>query len=210
MHAYKPDGLTAPIEPAPNRRTRHNPDFIFDPEASDAQQRTQGAEPGPIRAWSYSLLKIFEDCRYRAYLQAVKKWPQPTSASLDRGTRLHALCETYVKEHTHQAAPDLVHIQTYLERARGLYPTGVVRAEEEWAFDSFWNVTDWRSADAWLRLKLDCLIYQSDSSVEITDYKTGRRSGNELKHGEQLMLYTVAAFQHDPDLEFINVQNLYI
>ena len=51
---------------------------------------------GPISAWSYSALKVFEDCAYRSYISRVKKVPEPGSAAMDRGTTIHEEAEHYV------------------------------------------------------------------------------------------------------------------
>ena len=54
-------------------------------------------ELGPIIAWSYSALKVFEECPYRAYIQRVKKVQEPSSPAADRGTHIHQEAEDYVK-----------------------------------------------------------------------------------------------------------------
>jgi len=46
-------------------------------------------ELGPIVAWSYSALKVFEECPYRSYIQRVKKVQEPSSPAADRGTHIH-------------------------------------------------------------------------------------------------------------------------
>lgn len=62
---------------------------------------------------------------------------------------------------------------------------------------------------AWLRLKLDALVFESKYSAIAIDYKTGRKFGNELKHGEQLQLYQLCTFLRYPDLEEVTTELWY-
>ena len=43
---------------------------------------------GPVKAWSYSALKVFEECPYRTYIQRIKKIPEPSSPAADRGSQI--------------------------------------------------------------------------------------------------------------------------
>ena len=51
---------------------------------------------GLTPAWSYSALKVFEECPYRTYISRVKKIPEPSSPAADRGTEIHQQAEDYV------------------------------------------------------------------------------------------------------------------
>ncbi len=51
---------------------------------------------GPVAAWSYSALKVFEECPYRTYISRVKKIPEPSSPAADRGSQIHDEAEQYV------------------------------------------------------------------------------------------------------------------
>lgn len=62
---------------------------------------------------------------------------------------------------------------------------------------------------AWLRLKLDALVFPSKYKAIAIDYKTGKQFGNELKHGEQLQLYQLVTFLRYPDLEEITTELWY-
>jgi len=62
----------------------------------------------------------------------------------------------------------------------------------------------------WLRMKLDALVFLSDFEAVAIDYKTGKKFGNEIKHGEQLMLYQLATFLKYPDLEVVHTELWYL
>ena len=42
------------------------------------------------------------------------------------------------------------------------------------------------------------------------DYKSGRKFGNEIKHGEQLLLYQLLAFMRYPKLEVVHAELWYL
>lgn len=63
---------------------------------------------------------------------------------------------------------------------------------------------------AWLRLKLDALVFCSPIEAIAIDYKTGRKFGNEVKHGEQLQLYQLVTFLRFPQLETVHTELWYI
>lgn len=62
----------------------------------------------------------------------------------------------------------------------------------------------------WFRLKLDALVFLSDTEAVAIDYKTGRKFGNEIKHGEQLQLYQLVTFLRYPKLESITTELWYL
>jgi hypothetical protein len=80
---------------------------------------------------------------------------------------------------------------------RDEFKAGNVSLEGEWGFDKDWIPTDWHSA--WLRVKGDAVLTRPGQAVVI-DHKTGRKHGNELKHGEQVQLYAIATLIRNPAL----------
>lgn len=63
---------------------------------------------------------------------------------------------------------------------------------------------------AWLRLKLDALVFLSPVEAVAIDYKTGKKFGNEIKHGEQLQLYQLVTFLRYPALELVHTELWYL
>lgn len=63
---------------------------------------------------------------------------------------------------------------------------------------------------AWLRLKLDALVFLSPFEAVAIDYKSGRKFGNEIKHGEQLQLYQLVTFLRHPELETVHTELWYL
>lgn len=170
-----------------------------------------------IQSASYSKLTDFERCKFYAYLKHDQRIPEPerplkpgqTEHANDRGTRYHTNCEEYVLGQTHQLLPDIdAAFGPELDLLRVLHEEGRVSLEGEWGYGPDWSVTDWRTA--WLRMKLDAIVFHDPTHATVIDYKTGRKFGNEMKHGEQLRLYTIGALLRYPQLEYVTAELWYL
>ena len=62
----------------------------------------------------------------------------------------------------------------------------------------------------WLRLKLDALVMHDERTATVIDFKTGRKFGNEIKHGEQLQLYQLSTFIRYPQIETVFAELWYL
>ncbi len=168
-----------------------------------------------LRSWSHSRLTDFEKCKHRVALKHIQKIPEPerplppgkTEHANDRGSRIHNNGELYVRNQA-KLCPELAkYYRTEFDKLQALFPTGQVFLEDEWGMDSSWEPCDWK--EAWLRLKIDALVFLSPTEAVVIDYKTGRREGNEIKHGEQVQLYQLVTFLRYPQLETITVELWY-
>lgn len=68
----------------------------------------------------------------------------------------------------------------------------------------------YRWTPAWHRSKLDAMVFWSETEATVIDYKTGRKFGNEMKHGEQMQVYQLNAFSRFPDLEVVHTELWYL
>ena len=181
---------------------------MFNPGAPVVYQAPVDTSPGPLTAWSFSTLKNFESCAHRAYLKGVKRLKEPGSPAMDRGSMVHDEAEAFVKGEI-PFPVNLKKMEADFEQLKEMYDPTVMLLEKNWGFTQQWKDTGWMSDDVWHRSKLDNMYFESQTSAVIIDYKTGKKFGNELKHGEQLMLYAVVAFVKFPRLQFIKVENWY-
>lgn len=170
-----------------------------------------------IKSASYSKLTDFEKCKFYAKLKHVDRIPEPqrplkpgqTEQANDRGTRYHTNCEEYVLAQTDALFPDIdAAFGPELDLLRVLHAEGMVSLEGEWGYDSNWGVMPWR--DAAIRMKLDAIVFHDDTHATVIDYKTGRKFGNEMKHAEQLRLYTVGSLLRYPKLERVTAELWYL
>ena len=166
-------------------------------------------ELGLVKAWSYSTVTTFEECAYRVYIGKVKKIPEPSGEAADRGTAVHKAAEDYVQGKTDELIPELKNHRAWLDDLRKDFPTGSVSVEGEWAYTIDWEKTGWMDANCWARIKLDVFVKNSPTTGRVIDYKTGKKFGNEIKHGQQGLLYAIGAFMRDPELEYVDVEFWY-
>lgn len=169
-----------------------------------------------IGSWSHSRAVDFEKCRNLAFLKYVKRIPEPdrplppgkTEHANDRGSRVHDMLEHYVRGNSNDYPVEARTFRHEIDSMRKLFTAGVVSLEGEWGFSRAWETHDWKTA--WLRMKLDSLVFLAPHEAVAIDYKTGRHHGNEIKHGEQVMLYQLAAFLRYPDLEVVTTELWYL
>lgn len=165
---------------------------------------------GEVRAWSYSALKVFEECAYRTYISKVKGVKEPSGPAADRGTQIHQYAEDFVNGTILELPTELRKFEDQYNELRGLYNEGRVELEGEWGFDIEWQPVRWMEKATWARIKLDAYVSESDSSARVIDFKTGRKFGNELSHSQQGLLYAIGAFFRYPKLEFAQVEFWYL
>lgn len=161
-------------------------------------------------SWSYSRLIDFEQCPYRYKLKYLDKLPEGEKAAADRGTAIHQAAEDYVRGLSKKLAPELNKFEHEFVAMRREFKEGNVSLEGEWGFARDWSAhSNWRTA--WLRMKADAVVFRkAEASAIVIDHKTGRRFGNELKHGEQVQLYALATAIREPWVKNIHVELWYI
>ena len=100
-------------------------------------------ELGPVKAWSYSALKVFEECPYRTYISRVRRIQEPSSPAADRGSQIHQEAEDYVNGTLGEFPPSLKKFQSDFEELRQQFIDAKVELEGEWGFNTEvgWNHT---------------------------------------------------------------------
>ena len=170
-----------------------------------------------IKSWSHSKLGDFEKCKHLAWLKHDKRIPEPerplppgkTEHANDRGSRIHDGLELYVSERS-----DFLPIEAekyfglHADMLRVFHADGMVSLEGKWGMNENWEPTDWHIA--WLRLKLDVCVHLGPTHAVVIDYKSGKKFGNEVKHGEQLQLYQLVTFLRYPKLEHVTAELWYL
>ena len=172
-----------------------------------------------IKAWSFSRLTDFEKCKARAkflYVDRIKEPARPLppgklEQANDRGSRIHEAAELFVRSpEPGDLITELSSFAPEFFKLRELYHAGYVSLEEDWAHNDAWEPCGWNSDDVWLRLKLDAFARISETEAVVIDYKTGKRDGNEIKHGQQGNLYQLSAFLRYPELATVHVEFWYL
>ena len=176
-----------------------------------------GAPEFTIKRVSFSRLMEFENCAYATKLKVIDKIPEPERElrpgqlehANDRGSRIHDECEMYVRGKGPMPAEAAKFFRVELESLRKNFIKGDVTLEEEWGFTVDWEPCDYNAPNVWLRMKADAVVKMGAKRILIIDYKTGRKFGNEVKHGQQLQLYALAAMILHPEVEIVDVELWY-
>ena len=196
--AYKPPGPVFVPGMAATERTLTATQIHDEPQS------------GLVKTWSYSTLKKFEACPHAVYLAKVAKLPVEQGDAAARGEKIHLEGERYIKAEDGDFPPAYNRYKPELEALREGYAEGRVYAEDEWGFTTSYEPVAWKHPNVWLRMKLDCLELIDDTNARVVDFKTGRKFGNEMSHGQQLQLYALATFTVHPAVEFITTQAWYL
>lgn len=165
---------------------------------------------GELKSWSYSALKVFEQCPYRSYIAKVKKIQEESGPAAERGTMIHQQAEDYVNGTLGEFPDTLVKFKSEFEELREGFANAEVELEGEWGFDLNWNPVGWMEKATWARIKLDALVHQDETCVRVIDYKTGKKFGNEIGHSQQALLYAIATFLRFPDVQFAQTELWYL
>jgi len=169
-------------------------------------------EQAMIDRWSFSRLSVYEQCAKRAQLAYDEGLPEARrpdgNKAADRGTRVHQSSEDYVTRKTDVMIPEMKNFEQEFLHARAV-PRDNLVAEHTWYFDREWNPTS-STTDRWLTIIIDLLIFIDDYEGVPIDYKTGKRYGNEIKHGQQVQLYQLGTFVRYPQLEMLTTEIWYL
>lgn len=187
-----------------------------------AAEETKAPEPqdmkysqkGPVPTWSFSGLKSYETCAYMTKLHKVDGEPQIQGEGAARGNVIHDALEAFVRGDVDDLPKDsklkIDRFETEIMELRGSFPDGHIQLEEKWAIRDDWSPTTWDDPEHWGKAALDVFIRQSETSAKIVDYKTGRKFGNEMKHGDQGLCYALHVFHRFPEVDFIEVEFWYL
>lgn len=162
-----------------------------------------------LRSWSYSKLLDYEQCPLRFQMKHIDRIPEAKSPAADRGTAIHQMAEDFTRGIIKDLPAELRHFKDEFEVMQREFKAKAVSLEGEWGFDKEWMVHDYKKA--WLRMKADAVLHRKhNKEAVVVDYKTGKRFGNELKHGEQVQLYAIATAIREPWIENITVELWYL
>lgn len=170
-----------------------------------------------LKTWSHTRLGVFDQCKYQAKLKYIDKIPEPerplppgkTEHANDRGSRIHDAAERYIKGGI-ELIPELKHFAPEFMKAREYYAIKQATTEGDWGFDRNWNPVAWMSSDVWCRIKCDLVVLLDKKTAVVVDYKSGKRYGNEVKHGEQMQLYVIGTLLRWPGVETVTTELWYV
>jgi PD-(D/E)XK nuclease superfamily len=161
--------------------------------------------PGP---WSYSSLKLFEQCARRYYEEKViKSVPFTETAATIYGTELHKAAEEYIRDGK-EIDPRFAFIKPYLDKLNAIEGTkhcemklGVKRVDGKLIPCDFFDKA------VWFRGVADLVILDGDMAWVI-DYKSSKSA--RYADIRQLALMAAALFLKYPEIKKIKTSLLFV
>lgn len=157
------------------------------------------AKATTITSWSFSRLKVYQQCPFKAKLKFIDKLKEPSDPDgpMARGDRIHKLAQAYIEGKGRTLPAELALFPNAFKKLRAIYkktPANIT-VEETWAFRKDWSRTTWDDwNNCWVRIKVD-VQWIDETTVMIVDFKTGKYSPqwNLDEYMEQLELYAAGA-----------------
>jgi len=165
-------------------------------------------------SWSFSRYSDWRECPLKAKLKHLDKIQEPKSPAMERGTAIHDMAEKYLKGLLAKLPAELKLFADEFKKLKALYKkrTLPMIVEDNWAFTAEWTETQWNDwVNCWVRIKLDCAHYESESVLHVTDWKTGKyKDTKHVEYLEQLELYALAALLLHEHIEEVRPRLVYL
>lgn len=158
-----------------------------------------------VTAWSYSRYADYQQCPLRFKLKHIQKMKEPGSPAMQRGSDIHKEGENYLtaKKKPRSVPKSYANFTEEMEQLRGLDPL----CEQQWGFTSKWAPTGWFGNDTWLRIVCDVVVLYDDHTVDLIDFKTGRKYDT---NEEQVELFSCAPFIKWPEVTDVRTRLWYL
>lgn len=144
------------------------------------------------KRWSYSALSTYNECPAKYAYSYIHNLPWPSSAQMERGTRLHSQAEDYLNDPIMPVPYDLRKIGKDLDYMR----RNGAKAETVWLVDKNWEPVE-NQDDAWCKAIVDAHWIEG-TVLHLRDHKSGREYPS---HRDQLGLYSILGLLKYPQCE---------
>lgn len=160
-----------------------------------------------IAPWSFSKVKLFEQCPKKFYhLKVAKDYSEPITSAMTYGNQFHTACEEYIRD-----GKELPERFDYVKDALDALArkSGDKLCEYKMGITENLEPCDFNSKDVWFRGIADLLIVDREKSrAWVVDYKTGK----DTKYADkgQLELMALATFKHFPGIQRVKAGLLFV
>jgi len=160
-----------------------------------------------LPAWSYSSIKLFEQCpRKYFHLRVVKDVTEPETEAMTYGTQMHKVAEDYIKGDT-PIPPAFRYLKSTLDNLKQ-FP-GERLCEHKMGLTKNLEPCGFRDEKVWWRGIVDLAIMNVETGeARVVDYKTGKSA----KYADtgQLELMALAMFKHFPRIKKVKAGLLFV
>jgi RecB family exonuclease len=161
-----------------------------------------------VTAWSYSRYADYQQCPLKFKLKHIDKMKEPGSPAMQRGSDIHKEGENFLKaapkgKKVPAVPPAYKHFADAMKELHTLDPM----VEQQWGFTADWTPTGWFGADTWLRIVCDVVVLYDDHTVDLIDFKTGKKYDT---NQDQMDLFSTAPFMKFPEVEEVTTRLWYL
>ena len=160
-----------------------------------------------LPAWSFSSIKLFEQCpRKYQHLRVLKDTKEPTSEAMNYGSEFHKAAEDYIKSDT-PLPGRFGYIKSTLDNLKRF--EGERLCEFQMGLTRNLEPCDFRAENVWFRGIIDLAILNHETGeARILDYKTGKS----VKYADtgQLELMALGVFKHFPTITKVKAGLLFV
>lgn len=149
--------------------------------------------------WSYSSLSTYEECPAKWKYSYVDGLEDPPSPAMERGIRLHSLCESVLNDHSEVVPVELAGIERIIGRLRA----NDAQSEKAWRLNSDWLPVE---SGSWVLGIID-VHFLRNGVLHIYDFKSGRPYPS---HKKQLELYSLIGLRINQDVDRVECGAIYI
>lgn len=129
----------------------------------------------------------------------------------DRGIRIHTMAENVIKNPNLRIPDELALFDKRFETLRIMYKAKKCAPEVRLATRSDWTKSGFKEFDvtAW-RGVIDALVMLSKHRAVVIDFKTGKKSGNEGKHYQQVAEYALTLALRNDNIQHFSLELWYL
>jgi PD-(D/E)XK nuclease superfamily len=158
-----------------------------------------------IPAWSYSSIKLYDQCPKKYYhLRVIKDVKEPPTEAIDYGKRFHKAAEDYVRDNV-PLPPQFDFVKNALDGFKQMQ--GEKLCEYEMGLTENLEPCGFKDPNVWWRGIADLLIINGDEA-RCVDYKTGKSA--KYADTDQLELMALAIFKHFPQVKKVKAGLLFV
>ena len=149
-----------------------------------------------LPAWSYSSIKLFDQCPKKYYhLRVIKDVKEPPTDAILYGKQFHEAAELYIRDGK-PIPPQFSFVKNALDNLKAM--EGEKLCEYEMGLTENLEPCGFKDPNVWWRGVAD-LVILNGKEARCLDYKTGKSA--KYADTDQLELMALAMFKHFPEVE---------
>lgn len=146
-------------------------------------------------SYSYSAIKLYEQCPLKYKLTRIDHLVEPSGDAANRGKTIHAEIEAILKGGLNLLSDDIKHLEEKLSNwikvnGQSELPVGI---------NDKWEPVDFNAEDVMFRGIIDLFIKEESGRATVLDFKTGKHRD----YSDQVSVYSTVILSTMPDVDTV-------